>query len=1354
MNALAPFGPRDNSRLFSIAMVVTRNSLKLAVILCSFLAPAYAQTLATMASPANGATNVDPGAPFSWNTVASAQAYYVYVGSAKGLQDVYGSGALSSSVSSIPLVPNLKVNTMYYVRLWTQINNCWCSNFVDSTFTTGYGTSHLTSPLNGATNVDPFSTFIWTSVPIASSYTLNIGTAPGASDVFTTGPVSVTSTTVPGLQANVTYYATVITQINDSSTSASTSFTTGTGLAHLIAPANGATNVPANQVFSWNAVSNAQSYVLYIGTSLGAKDIGASLASLSTTATFKGMAGLTLYYARLWTQKGGSWFYLDTTFTTAPSYATVIFPPNGGTDVDTNLTASWTSGTGAQSYSVNVGSTPGGSDIYSSGPINSNSVAIPGLQASTLYYLRIFTNTSQGSQSTDSSFTTFSPSSGHYSPVVSWPYIMTHAMLLPTGKVLWWPSWNDGVSPMLFDPIANTNTALPQPGYNIFCAGHAILPNGQVLVTGGHIASDDGFPYASAFDPGTLSWTQLPDMNAGRWYPTNTILPSGDMLVTSGDISPTLGNDTLPQVWQTATGTWRNLTTAQLGLPTYPEMYNAPDGTIFYAGPTVNTRFLNTTGTGSWSLGPVSNFGTRDYGPSVTYDQGKIMVMGGGNPPTATVEGINLSAPSPSWTYLAPMANPRRQANATVLPDGTVLVTGGSSGSGFDDATHPVYAAELYNPSTNTWTSLDNLSVYRGYHSIALLLPDGRVLSGGGNVPSAEIYSPPYLYKGSRPTITSAPSTISWNQSFFVGTPNATSINRVTLIRLPSTTHTFNENQAVAFPAFSQATGGLNVTTPSNQNVLPPGDYMLFLVNSTGVPSVASIVRVLSGTTQAPGISVSPTSLTFATQSVGTTSAPQTVTVSNVGNNPVSFNAASMLGSGFQVTNGCTGSLAPGLACNVVVSFQPVTGGAISASYILNDSDSSSPQIISLSGTASGLKFAPTSLTFAGANLGVLSTSKLPVTVTNFNQSAVSLNSFVYSDSEFQQDPTTTCTNSLAANASCTIVTNFTPNAGGTRTGTLTVSDSDPSSPTTISLVGTGLVPALMKLSATSFNLGTSTLGTRSSAKATLTLTNTGVAPIDFSSFTYSDPEFSEDASSTCGSSLAGLSSCIVYSVFTPNTIGPRTSTLVITDSDGSSPSTITLNGVGTEVKFTPTGLGFGSSAVNHTSPPLNLVVANLSTSATLNFASIVLGGANPGDFAMLSNNCGVSLTPGGTCTISFNFTPTAIGARSATLTFTDDGGASPQVVKLNGTGTAALVSITVTPTNPTISAGTTQQFTATGTYSDNSTKTLSPNWTSSSKAVATINSSGLATAAGVGSTTITANSGGIKGTTTLLVQN
>ena len=447
---------------------------------------------------------------------------------------------------------------------------------------------------------------------------------------------------------------------------------------------------------------------------------------------------------------------------------------------------------------------------------------------------------------------------GQWSSVTTWPYIATHAQVLPTGKVLWWPPYADGDNPTLWNPATNTNTAAPRVGANIFCSGFAFLPNGQLLVAGGHVANFTGLPNAYTYAPLNNTWTRLPDMNNGRWYPTSTTLPNGDNLVISGYINPTTVN-VEPQVWQTATAFWRNLSTAHLALPFYPFMFVAPNGKVFCAGPSPVTRYIDVTGTGAWSLVGNSNYGTRNWGSSVMYDDGKVLVMGGSpcgfydknctTLPTATAEIIDLNSSTPAWNYTQSMVTGgRRFHTATLLADGKVLVSGGTRG--YEDAatnsSNPASACEMWDPATGTWTTMASLSVYRGYHSVALLLPDGRVLSAGGTFggASAEIYSPPYLFNGSRPTITSAPTSVAYGQSFFVGTPNATSISKVTLIALSSVTHNFNMGQRISRPSFSQATGGLNVTAPSNPNTTPPGYYMLFILNSSGVPSVAKIVQI------------------------------------------------------------------------------------------------------------------------------------------------------------------------------------------------------------------------------------------------------------------------------------------------------------------------------------------------------------------------------------------------------------------------------------------------------------------------------------------------------------------------------
>src|SRR6266496_5241233 len=377
---------------------------------------------------------------------------------------------------------------------------------------------------------------------------------------------------------------------------------------------------------------------------------------------------------------------------------------------------------------------------------------------------------------------------GQVSSVMTWPYKAVHAQVLPTGKVLWWPSFNLGDNPTLWNPSTNTNTPATHAGANIFCSGFAFLPDGQLLVAGGHINNYVGLPNAYTYNPLNDTWTRLPDMNNGRWYPTSTTLPNGDVLAISGTI--TSGNYNVePQVWQTAAASWRDLTSAHLALPFYPFMFVAPNGKVFYAGPSQATRYLNVSGTGTWNLVANNNFGTRNWSSAVMYDDGKVLLTGGSpcapysssttctELPTATVETINLNSSTPAWKYTGLMVTGGRKLhNATLLADGKVFVTGGSRGSEDPNTQpkNPAYESELWDPAIGTWTQMASLTTIRTYHSIALLLPDASVLSAGGDFggASAEIYSPPYLFKGARPTITSAPTNVTYGQSFVVGTPD------------------------------------------------------------------------------------------------------------------------------------------------------------------------------------------------------------------------------------------------------------------------------------------------------------------------------------------------------------------------------------------------------------------------------------------------------------------------------------------------------------------------------------------------------------------------------------------------------
>lgn len=438
---------------------------------------------------------------------------------------------------------------------------------------------------------------------------------------------------------------------------------------------------------------------------------------------------------------------------------------------------------------------------------------------------------------------------GQWSAVANWPTRAVHTTLLPDGRVFFVSYYAESLQPNIWDPVSNTFTPTASSSYAIFCAGHTTLADGRVFIAGGHIADYTGYAHAVIFDSATNGFTPLPDMNTGRWYPTATTLPNGDVLVVSGDINANTNVDTLPQVFQFSTNTWRNLTTAQLSLPLYPDMLVAPNGKVFNSGPSRQTRYLDTAGTGAWTNVAVLNFsGFRDYGPAVMYDAGKVLDVGGADPPTATAEVIDLNAATPVWKFTGSMHYPRRQHNAVILPDGKVFIVGGSSASGFDTSTSPVLPTEMWDPATGQFTVMASIAVYRGYHSTALLLADGRVLSAGGNVggPNAQLFSPPYLFAGARPGIASAPVSAGYGQTVFVGTPDAASVSKMTLLRQASVTHTNSMSQGFQSLSFTTTSTGLNVTMPANANLAPPGYYMLFIVNNSGVPSVGSVIQISS----------------------------------------------------------------------------------------------------------------------------------------------------------------------------------------------------------------------------------------------------------------------------------------------------------------------------------------------------------------------------------------------------------------------------------------------------------------------------------------------------------------------------
>lgn len=681
---------------------------------------------------------------------------------------------------------------------------------------TGTITANPTTVASGAN-----STLTWTSTNAASAK-LN-GAAVAVNGTQTVSPTATTTYTLA-----LTNAAGVTTSVQVTVT------VTATG-----PPTAGITENPitigfgGSSTLTW-ATTNAASADLN-GTAVALN--GSQVVSPTATTTYR----LTAHSSTGATDWGQVTLSVTGATPTAAISANPTTVASGGSS-----TLTWTSSNAATATLNGAAVAVSGTTVVSPTATTSYNLVVTSAGGATTSVQTVVTVSSTGSSIT-----------GQWTPVQTWPYMAAHAHLLVNGKVIFWPSYSNGNTPTLWDPIANSFSTPPKAPYNLFCSGHSLLQDGRLFVAGGHAGNNsDGLVYSTVYDPIQNKWTQTANMSDARWYPTNTTLPNGDVLVVSG-YSLTGTFNTMPQVWNPATNVWRNLSSAQLMLPLYPWMFVAPNGKVFNAGDateartsTLTSRYLDTSGTGAWTpVGTYNYTGLRDYGSAVMFD-GKVLIVGGDGagtgPATNTAEIIDLNATSPTWNYTGSLAVARRQHNLTLLADGKVLATGGSGGGGFDNETSPVYAAEMWDPASGTWSTMASTTMYRGYHSTALLLPDGRVVSAGGEKTgaSAEIYSPPYLFNGARPTIGSAPSTTKYTNTFFVATPDAADIKQVTWIRLGSVTHSFGQNQRLNHLQFAQAAGGLNVTAPANANVAPPGHYMLFLVNSKGVPSVAAIIQI------------------------------------------------------------------------------------------------------------------------------------------------------------------------------------------------------------------------------------------------------------------------------------------------------------------------------------------------------------------------------------------------------------------------------------------------------------------------------------------------------------------------------
>ncbi|MDX1501176.1 MAG: galactose oxidase early set domain-containing protein [Thermoanaerobaculia bacterium] len=457
-----------------------------------------------------------------------------------------------------------------------------------------------------------------------------------------------------------------------------------------------------------------------------------------------------------------------------------------------------------------------------------------------------------------------------------------HAALLRTGKVVMLPSSTDTV---IWDPAGGVSV-LPGSATgltaNLFCSGHSFLADGTLLVVGG----GGGSPGAASsvqgwkFDPGTESWSRTAgNMHHMRWYPTTVTLEDkkGRVLVASGW---TTGTNPAPQmeIYDPGTDSFSLVTAGgpvgeKLFGQTYPGLHPIPGGKVFYApagfgnctqtaspwpGTEDSGQFAFSTATsGAWAnTGP--NVRTKGMSVSVlrsSSPQARILTFGGGDLSTSgTANSIDVTAASPSWGFAFPMLEPRVHPNAVLLPDGNVFVSGGLAST---SPTPPNGGrSEMYNPDSGAIFEMDDLNRPRHYHSVALLLPSGKVMTTGGASDGGcslsvqntiEIFSPPYLFRGPRPVIGSAPKIVYRGKGFEVKTKDAGAIVKVVLVRPMAVTHQTDSEQRVIPLTFRAGTDVLSVGGPGGaglDGISPPGFYMLFILNARGVPSEARFVQL------------------------------------------------------------------------------------------------------------------------------------------------------------------------------------------------------------------------------------------------------------------------------------------------------------------------------------------------------------------------------------------------------------------------------------------------------------------------------------------------------------------------------
>jgi YVTN family beta-propeller protein len=451
---------------------------------------------------------------------------------------------------------------------------------------------------------------------------------------------------------------------------------------------------------------------------------------------------------------------------------------------------------------------------------------------------------------------------GVWGPVTPWPLIAVHGVLTADGRVVSYGTKADGTQTGLFiydvwNPADDSHLTIANgSGTDIFCSSQLMLPAGDAIVISGGdnwtgtATTNTGNNNSTVLDLGTNVLTRGNNMNRARWYSTSTTLLNGETYVQGGS-----GGTDRPEV-RDGSGVFRLLSGANTsGFDfMYPRNFVAPDGRVFGYDSAGRMYYINPTGTGAvTTAGQFASATAGNDASAAMFAPGRILQYGG-NSNQAIVIDINSGAPSISAT--SAMLRQRRLSVATILADGKVVATGGSSV--WNQMTNVSYEAEIWNPQTGQWSVGASMVKPRLYHGNALLLPDASVLVFGGGAPSPsgvpgnlnrEIYYPPYLFAAGgvaavRPSIDSAPTVVDAGRTVQIATSGTRPVSRVTFVKTGSATHGWNMEQRFVDLPFNAQGSTLSVQIPGRASDVPPGMWMMFVIDEAGVPSEAKLMRV------------------------------------------------------------------------------------------------------------------------------------------------------------------------------------------------------------------------------------------------------------------------------------------------------------------------------------------------------------------------------------------------------------------------------------------------------------------------------------------------------------------------------